>query len=140
MEGILEELEAQGKDLEVVHNVEMSEVKRHLDRWRGAGEKEFYNLLNSKEAFTVKTKEQLPPGTLIVPGKAVATVKPPPSGGTAHFKRKLRFVVCATFSRPTRATFTLLVQTPPRYGCYSRTTRARTKLPLGLQMYTRHLS
>ena len=97
VEGILEELEAQGKDLEVVHNVEMSEVKRYLDRWRGAGEKEFYNLLNSKEAFTVKTKEQLPPGTLIVPGKAVATVKPPPSGGTAHFKRKLRFVVCGNF-------------------------------------------
>ncbi|CAE7370077.1 TY5A, partial [Symbiodinium sp. CCMP2456] len=74
IEDLLEQLESEGKDLEVTHNVDVAEVKKHLDRWRPSAEKEFYNLRDTKEAFCVTTKDQLPPSTLIVPGKAVVTV------------------------------------------------------------------
>ncbi|CAE7400874.1 GIP, partial [Symbiodinium sp. CCMP2456] len=65
IEDLLEQLESEGKDLEVTHNVDVAEVKKHLDRWRPSAEKEFYNLRDTKEAFCVTTKDQLPPGTLI---------------------------------------------------------------------------
>ena len=97
IEDLLHQLDSEGRDLEVTHNVDVAEVKKHLDRWRPSAEKEYYNLRDTKEAFTVRTKDQLPPGTLIVPGKAVVTVKPPPSGSPTHYKRKVRFVVCGNF-------------------------------------------
>ncbi|CAE7842546.1 GIP [Symbiodinium microadriaticum] len=97
IEDLLHQLDSEGRDLEVTHNVDVTEVKKHVDRWRPSAEKEYYNLRDTKEAFTVRTKDQLPPGTLIVPGKAVVTVKPPPSGSPTHYKRKVRFVVCGNF-------------------------------------------
>ena len=97
IEALLEQLETEGRDLEVVHNVDVSEVRQHQQKWRPSAEKEFYNLRDAKEAFEVRTKEALPPGTLIVPGKAVLTVKPPPSDSEARYKRKMRFVICVYF-------------------------------------------
>ena len=97
IEELLEQLDSEGRNLEVVHNVDVSEVRQHLQRWKPAAEKEFFNLRDTKEAFEVRTRDTLPPGTVIVPGKAVVTVKPPPSDSVARYKRKMRFVVCGNF-------------------------------------------
>ncbi|CAE7422957.1 GIP [Symbiodinium sp. CCMP2592] len=69
IEGILEENEARGKQLE-----------------------EFKNLTAVKRAFTVKKRNQLPPDCRIVPYKGVYTVKP--DKALPGYRRKTRFVAC----------------------------------------------
>ena len=93
VELILKDLVEKGQPLQVVHNVSLDDVKRHIDKWKASAMKEFDNLKNAKEAFTVVKRSGLPAGCRVVPGKGVFTVKPDGSS----FRRKTRFVACGNF-------------------------------------------
>ena len=93
VELILMDLVDKGQPLQVVHNVSLDDVKRHIDKWKASAMKEFDNLKNAKEAFTVVKRSGLPAGCRVVPGKGVFTVKPDGSS----FRRKTRFVACGNF-------------------------------------------
>ena len=92
VELILMDLVDKGQPLQVVHNVSLDDVKRNIDKWKASAMKEFDNLKNAKEAFTVVKRSGLPAGCRVVPGKGVFTVKPDGSS----FRRKTRFVAVVT--------------------------------------------
>ena len=92
IESILEEIEAKGGQLEVTHTVSLADVKSNIAKWKPSALKQFNNLTESKRAFTVKKRHELPPNCRIVPCKGFYTVKPdtaPPG-----YRRKTRFVAC----------------------------------------------
>ena len=92
IEGILGDIEAKGGQLEVTHTVSLADVKNNIHKWKPSALKEFNNLTESKKAFTVKKRHELPSNCRIVPCKGVYTVKPdkaPPG-----YRRKTRFVAC----------------------------------------------
>ncbi|CAE7226577.1 RE2, partial [Symbiodinium sp. CCMP2456] len=91
-EGLLDDVKESGKSLEVTHNVSLSDVRNNLEAWKPSAFKEFKNLKESKKAFSVKRRDELPPGCRIVPCKGVYTVKPDKEG--EGFRRKPRFVAC----------------------------------------------
>ena len=93
VEGLLAKLEEEGKPLEVVHTVELKEVRENLSKWFPSAFKERENLVKTKKAFRVMKKHELPPGTRLVPGKGVFTVKPDGKG----YRRKTRFVACGNY-------------------------------------------
>ena len=76
VEGLLAKLEEEGKPLEVVRAVELKEVRENLAKWFPSAFKERESLVNTKKAFRVMKKHELPPGTRLVPGNGVFTVKP----------------------------------------------------------------
>ena len=77
--------------LDVTHTVSLQDVKRNLPAWKDSAMKEFKNLRDTKGAFEVKKREELPRGCRIVPCKGVYTVKPDKD----HlYRRKTRFVAC----------------------------------------------
>ena len=92
VEGLLAKLDEEGKPLEVVHTVELKEVRENLAKWFPSAFKERENLVNSKKAFRVMKKYELPPGTRLVPGKGVFTVK-----HGKGYRRKTRFVACGNY-------------------------------------------
>ena len=51
VEALLAQLEEEQKPLEVVHAVELKEVKEHLAKWVPSAKKELENLVSSKKAF-----------------------------------------------------------------------------------------
>ena len=100
VEQLLQELQA---PLEVVHNVSLPEVKKHLPKWRAAIQKEVKALIDSgtikrigpQEARELRTK-----GLVVLPGKGVFTVKPPvdtKEGDATMYRRKCRLVVCGNY-------------------------------------------
>ena len=93
VEALLAELEKEGKPLEVVHTVELREVKENLAKWVPSGRKELDNLVTNKKALRRMKRHELPKGTRLVPGKGVFTVKPEGDG----YKRKTRFVACGNY-------------------------------------------
>ena len=54
-------LEEEGKPLEVVHTVELKEVRENLSKWFPSAFKERENLVKTKKAFRVMKKHELPP-------------------------------------------------------------------------------
>ena len=82
------------KPLEVTHTVSLDDVKANLEKWAPSAEKEFTNLRSVKRAFDVVSRQDLPPGCKIVPGKAVFTVKPDKDS----FRRKTRIVACGNYA------------------------------------------
>ena len=90
IEDILEQLEKTGKPLEVTHTVSLGDVRKNIENWRESALKEFRNLTETKRAFSVRKRADLPPGCRIVPCKGVYTVKPDKRG----YRRKTRFVAC----------------------------------------------
>ena len=90
VEALLAQLEEEQKPLEVVHTVELKEVKEHLAKWVPSAKKELENLVSNEKAFRVMKRHLLPKGTRLVPGKGVFTVKPDSNG----YRRKTRFVAC----------------------------------------------
>ena len=93
VEALLAQLEEEQKPLEVVHTVELKEVKEHLAKWVPSAKKELENLVSNKKAFRVMKRHLLPKGTRLVPGKGVFTVKPDGNG----YRRKTRFVACGNY-------------------------------------------
>ena len=100
VEQLLSELKA---PLEVVHNVSLPEVKKHLPKWRAAIKKEVSALvdggtvkrLGPKEARALREQ-----GMVVLPGKGVFTVKPPLEAkelGADMYRRKCRIVVCGNY-------------------------------------------
>ena len=67
-------------------------MKKEIEKWRASAEKEFSNLKDSKRAFSVKRRCDLPADCRIVPCKGVYTVKPDKS--ELGYRRKTRFVAC----------------------------------------------
>ena len=59
-----------------MHTVELKEVRKNLAKWTPSALNERENLVNTKKAFRVMKKHELPPGTRLVPGKGVFIVKP----------------------------------------------------------------
>ena len=100
VERLLQELDG---DLQVVHNVSLPEVRKHLDNWKAAIFKEVEALVGSgtvKRLSPEQTRELKAQGMLIMPGKAVFTVKPPneaPNGVQERFRRKCRVVACGNY-------------------------------------------
>ncbi|CAE7357873.1 unnamed protein product, partial [Symbiodinium sp. CCMP2456] len=92
IEQVIQELENQGKSLEVTHTVSLKEVKQNLQKWVESAKKEFTNLKDNKRAFVIKKQHELPKGCRIVPCKGVYTVKPDKS--PQGYRRKTRFVAC----------------------------------------------
>ena len=93
VEALLAQLEEEQKPLEVVHTVELKEVKEHLAKWVPSAKKELETLVSNKKAFRVMKRRLLPKGTRLVPGKGVFTVKPDSNG----YRRKTRFVACGNY-------------------------------------------
>ena len=93
VEALLAQLEEEQKPLEVVHTVELKEVKEHLAKWVPSAKKELENLVSSKKAFRVMKRHLLPKGTRLVPGKGAFTVKP----DSNCYRRKTRFVACVNY-------------------------------------------
>ncbi|CAE7501293.1 GIP, partial [Symbiodinium sp. CCMP2456] len=104
MEELLSEIKESGKPLEVTHNVSLSDVRKSLEAWKQAL-KEFQNLRDSKNAFSVRRRNELPHGCMIVPCKGVYTVKPGKGGD--GFRRKARFVACGNHVQEEEGTFDL---------------------------------
>ena len=73
--------------------MELKEVRENLSKWFPSAFKERENLVKTKKAFRVMKKHELPPGTRLVPGKGVFTVKPDGKG----YRRKTRFVACGNY-------------------------------------------
>ena len=96
IEAVLNDMVTEGRSLQVTHNVSLEDVKAHMEKWIPSATKEYQNLKDSKQAFEVVRKEDLPANCRIVPGKAVFTVKP--DGGS--FKRKTRLVACGNYVPP----------------------------------------
>ena len=87
--------------LEVVHNVSLPEVKKYAHLWKEAIMKEVAALVDSgtvKRLSPEQTRELKKAGLVILPGKAVFTVKPPSDPqGEQKYRRKCRVVVCGNF-------------------------------------------
>eukprot|EP00439_Symbiodinium_sp_Y106_P082589 s1232_g22.t1 len=96
-EGCAQELE----QIQVVHNVSLPEVKKYVHLWREAIAREVNALMESgtvKRLSPEQTRELKKAGLVVLPGKAVFTVKPPSDpSGSAKFRRKCRVVVCSNF-------------------------------------------
>ena len=88
------------KPLEVVHNVELQEVKRNLQRWVPSLEKEMETLTKSGTLIPVPlpmAKEKAAAGEIVlVPAKTVHTAKPP-GQEDGLYKRRSRIVICGNF-------------------------------------------
>ena len=93
IEKVLQYHQEQNIPLQVTHTVALEDVKANLPMWKPAAVKEYNNLKNSKEAFDVVKRKDLPSGCRVLPGKAVFTVKPDAGG----FRRKARFVACGNY-------------------------------------------
>ncbi|CAE6958294.1 RE1 [Symbiodinium sp. CCMP2592] len=97
IEKILAELEG---DLRVVHTVHPKEVEEAIAEWIPALNAEVSTLENIGAVKRLRGKAardyMAQPGAVIVPGKAVFTVKPPTKEGT-RFRRKARIVSCGNF-------------------------------------------
>ena len=91
IEEIIKDHVDRGVPLDVTHAVSLQEVKRNLSAWKSSALKEYTNLRDSKRAFEVRKKHELPPQCRIVPCKGVYTVKPCKDN---LFRRKTRFVAC----------------------------------------------
>ena len=91
IEEIIKDHVDRGVPLDVTHAVSLQEVKRNLSAWKSSALKEYTNLKDSKRAFEVRKKHELPPQCRIVPCKGVYTVKPCKDN---LFRRKTRFVAC----------------------------------------------
>ena len=91
LSGLLAKLEEEGKRLEVAHTVavELQEVRENL----ASAFKERENIVKTNKACRVMKRHELPPGTRLVPGKGVFTVKPDGKG----YRRKTRFVACGKY-------------------------------------------
>ena len=76
-----------------MQTAELKEVRENLAKRLPSAFKERENLVNTKKAFQVMKKHELPPGTRLVPGKGVFTVKPDGKG----YRRKTRFVACGNY-------------------------------------------
>ena len=87
--------------LEVVHNVSLPEVRKHVELWKGAIVKEVNALVDSGAVTRLspeQTRELKRAGLVVLPGKAVFTVKPPTDpDGPEKYRRKCRVVVCGNF-------------------------------------------
>ena len=91
--------------LEVVHNVSLQEVRKHLSKWVAAIHKEVDALIGSgtiRPLSAEQTRELKKCGLKVLPGKAVFTAKPPAEAGGGQekkemFRRKCRVVVCGNF-------------------------------------------
>ena len=96
-EKLLEELEG---DLDVIHTVPLEQVRRVLQRWTQAIEKEVDSLFNSGTLVKISCKrvrQMEQNGELkIVPAKCVLTLKPPADAG-GKCRRKCRMVICGNF-------------------------------------------
>ena len=96
-ERLLEELEG---DLDVIHTVPLDQVRRVLQRWTQAIEKEVASLFDSGTLVRVsykKARQMEQNGELkIVPAKCVFTLKPPTAAG-GKCRRKCRMVICGNF-------------------------------------------
>ena len=93
MEEVLKYHQESGTLLEVTHTVSVEDVKANIEAWAPSATKEFDNLKDNKHAFEVASREQLPRGCRIFPGKGVSTVKPDKRG----FRRKTQFVACGNY-------------------------------------------
>ena len=84
--------------LEVVHNVSLPEVRKHVELWKEAIMKEVKALMDSGAVTRLnpeQTRELKKAGLVVLPGKAVFTVKPPSDpDGSEKYRRKCRVVVC----------------------------------------------
>ena len=100
VEGLLQELSG---DLQVVHNVSLPEVRKHLEKWKPAILKEVEALISSgtvRRLTPEQTRELKSQGMMIMPGKAVFTVKPPNesnAGSQERYRRKCRVVACGNY-------------------------------------------
>ena len=87
--------------LEVVHNVSLPEVRKYVELWKGAILKEVSALMDSGAVTRLnpeQTRELKKAGLVVLPGKAVFTVKPPNDPeGPEKYRRKCRVVVCGNF-------------------------------------------
>ena len=93
IEKVLDYHESNNIPLQVTHTVALEDVKANLSKWKQAATKEYLNLKDSKEAFDVVKRRDLPSGCRVLPGKAVFTVKPDGGG----IRRKARFVACGNY-------------------------------------------
>ena len=97
IEKVLKELEG---DLRVVHTVHPSEVEENLKAWVPSMQKELKTLEEIGAVKRLRGKEardyMAQAGAVIVPGKAVYTVKPPAEEGQVC-RRKTRIVSCGNF-------------------------------------------
>eukprot|EP00439_Symbiodinium_sp_Y106_P043939 s6959_g5.t1 len=96
-ERLLEELEG---DLDAIHTVPLEQVRRVLQRWTQAIEKEVASLFNSGTLVKIsykRARQMEQNGELkIVPAKCVFTLKPPADAG-GKCRRKCRMVICGNF-------------------------------------------
>ena len=97
IEKVLKELEG---DLRVVHTVHPSEVEQNIEAWIPSMAKEMRTLEEIGAVKRLKGKEARDylkqTGAVVVPGKAVYTVKPPSEEGQVC-RRKTRIVSCGNF-------------------------------------------
>ncbi|CAE7537762.1 GIP, partial [Symbiodinium microadriaticum] len=97
IEKVLKELEG---DLRVVHTVHPSEVEQNIEAWIPSMAKEMKTLEEIGAVKRLKGKEARDylrqTGAVVVPGKAVYTVKPPSEEGQVC-RRKTRIVSCGNF-------------------------------------------
>ena len=94
IEDVLEDCVKKQQPLDVTHTVSLQEVKRNLSSWKASAVKEYANLKDTKKAFTVKKRHELPEGCQIIPCKGVFTAKPDKN---EFFRRKTRFVGCGNY-------------------------------------------
>eukprot|EP00439_Symbiodinium_sp_Y106_P051854 s4000_g6.t3 len=94
IEDVLEDCVKKQQPLDVTHTVSLQEVKRNLSSWKASAVKEYANLKDTKKAFTVKKRHELPEGCQIIPCKGVFTAKP---NKNEFFRRKTRFVGCGNY-------------------------------------------
>ncbi|CAE7369874.1 GIP, partial [Symbiodinium sp. CCMP2456] len=99
------------KDLDVTLDVPLDQVKANMDKWVEPMSKELSNLeekTNAIERKTIQEARQMEREGLLVliPGKVVFTVKPPPplseaeqrGSKTPRWKRKARIVICGNMA------------------------------------------
>ena len=97
IEKVLQELDG---DLRVVHTVHPSEVEQNLEAWIPSMASELKTLEGIGAVKRIRGQAardyMAQPGVVIVPGKAVYTVKPPSTEGGVC-RRKTRIVSCGNF-------------------------------------------
>ncbi|CAE7211932.1 GIP, partial [Symbiodinium necroappetens] len=98
------------KDLDVMLDVPLDQVRRNLDKWVDPLRKELANLEEKTDAIErrpiAEARALEREGKLIlIPGKVVCTVKPPPPPDTTapkeqqpRWKRKARVVICGNYA------------------------------------------